>query len=147
MVTLAEFRHRASVDHVDLLKVDIEGAEIDLFEACNDDELKEINQITVEFHDFIYPEQHNSVLQIQNRMANIGFWVISFRLDGSDALFVNRSTGISAGEIVYLRTIVKYRQACMRRLRRTASKMGWLDDPYGYLKTHGNHHEKNEEGK
>src|ERR1035441_2904199 len=60
MVTLAEFRRQASADHVDLLKIDIEGAEIDLFDACKDDELKEIKQITVEFHEFVYPDQHDS---------------------------------------------------------------------------------------
>jgi len=123
MVTLAEFRRLASVDHVDLLKIDIEGAEIDLFGSCSDSELKEIGQITVEFHSFIYADQHHSVLQVLERMADIGFWVIPFRLDYSDVLFVNRSTGISASEIAYLRTFVKYSRAIMRRLRRVASSV------------------------
>lgn len=135
MVTLAEFRRQASVDHVDLLKIDIEGAEIDLFDACKDDEVKEIKQITVEFHEFVYPDQHDSILRIEKRLAEIGFWVISFRLDGSDVLFVNRSTGISAAEVAYLRTIVKYSKGIMRRLRRTASSMGLLDDPNAYCKS------------
>ncbi|MGA3129838.1 MAG: FkbM family methyltransferase [Terracidiphilus sp.] len=134
MVTLAEFRRLASVDHVDLLKLDIEGAEIDLFGSCSDSELKEIGQITVEFHSFIYADQHHSVLQIEERLADLGFWVVPFRLDHSDVLFVNRSTGISAAEIAYMRTFVKSSKAIMRRLRRTASSVGLLDDSEGYCK-------------
>jgi FkbM family methyltransferase len=135
MVTLAELRRLASAPQVDLLKLDIEGAEIDLFDACKDDELKDIRQITVEFHEFIYPEQHDAVARVLNRLANLGFWVISFRLDNSDVLFVNRSTGISAIEVAYLRTVVKSSGGVMRRLRRTASRLGLLDDPNGYCKS------------
>jgi FkbM family methyltransferase len=134
MVTLAEFKRLGSADRVDLLKLDIEGAEIDLFEACRDDELKEIRQITVEFHEFIYPEQHDAVLRIQNRLAHIGFYVIPFRRDRSDVLFVNRSTGISTAEIAYLRTIVKFCGGVARRLKRTMSSVGLVDDPEGYCK-------------
>jgi len=138
MITLAELCRLSAVDRVDLLKLDIEGAEIDLFDACGDNELSQIKQITVEFHEFIYPDQHDSVLRIHNRLASLGFWVIPFRLDGSDALFVNRATGISAAEVAYLQTIVKYSNRIVRRLRRTASSIGLLDDPHGYCKTHKN---------
>jgi hypothetical protein len=39
MITLAELRRRTHARLVDLLKLDIEGAEIDLFDACSDEEL------------------------------------------------------------------------------------------------------------
>ena len=126
MITLTEFRRLALADQVDLLKVDIEGAEIDLFSACDDDELRGVMQITVEFHDFIYRELHDSVLQIRNRMADIGFWVVPFSLDNSDVLFINRKTGISTAEIAYLRSIVKYGKGLQRRLSRSARSMGLL---------------------
>jgi RNA:NAD 2'-phosphotransferase (TPT1/KptA family) len=73
-------------------------------------------------------------LQIEERLADLGFWVVPFRLDHSDVLFVNRSTGISAAEIAYMRTFVKSSKAIMRRLRRTASSVGLLDDSEGYCK-------------
>jgi FkbM family methyltransferase len=126
MMTLAEFRRLALVDRVDLLKVDIEGAEIDLFSACDDDELRGVMQITVEFHDFIYRDLRDSVLQIRNRMADIGFWVVRFSRDNSDVLFINQKTGISTAEITYLRNIVKYGKGLQRRLSRTARRMGLL---------------------
>jgi len=126
MITLKEFRRLASADQVDLLKVDIEGAEIDLFRACDDDELRGVMQITVEFHDFIYRDLHDSVLQIRNRMADIGFWVLPFSLDNSDILFVNRKTGIPTAQITYLRSMVKYGKGLKRRLSRSARNMGLL---------------------
>jgi hypothetical protein len=126
MVTLAEFRRLALADRVDLLKVDIEGAEIDLFSACDDDELRGVMQITVEFHDFIYRDLREPVLQIRNRMADIGFWVVPFSLDNSDVLFINRKAGVSTAEITYLRNIVRYGKGLQRRLSRTARSLGFL---------------------
>jgi FkbM family methyltransferase len=126
MVTLADFRQVASVERVDLLKVDIEGAEIELFGACDDNELKRAAQITVEFHDFLYRDLHNAVGRIRNRMADLGFWVLPFSLDSSDVLFVNRQTGVSAAEVAYLRTFVRYGKGLQRRLTRSARSMGLL---------------------
>ncbi len=119
MITLAELRRRTSLNRIDLLKLDIEGSEIDLFNSCTDQELQSIMQITVEFHDFLYPEQKRSVAAIRNRMRRIGFWVVPLSLDNTNVLFVNRQTGVSVIEIAYLRSVVKYGTGMLRRLRRT----------------------------
>ncbi len=55
MITFRELRRRAGVDRIDLLKIDIEGAEIGMFDDCTDEELSSIGQITVEFHAFLFP--------------------------------------------------------------------------------------------
>ena len=81
-------------------------------------------QITVEFHDFIYRDLREPVLQIRNRMADIGFWVVPFSLDNSDVLFINRKAGVSTAEITYLRNIVRYGKGLQRRLNRTARSLG-----------------------
>lgn len=90
MITLAELRRRTHAQRDDLLKLDIEGAEIDLFYACSDEELQSVMQITVEFHDFLYPELQSPVTQIRRRMRDIGFWVLPFSLDNTNVLFVNK---------------------------------------------------------
>jgi FkbM family methyltransferase len=126
MVTFGGFLRLASVRHVDLLKVDIEGAEIDLFSSCSDDELRDIVQIAVEFHDFLFKDQRGLVLQIKQRLADIGFWVLPFSLDNSNVLFLNRATGTSRVEIAYLRTVSKYSQGAMRRLSRSVRGPGRL---------------------
>ena len=117
MITLAELRRRTHAQRVDLLKLDIEGAEIDLFNACSDEELQSVMQITVEFHDFLYPELKSPVTQIRRRMRDIGFWVLPFALDNTNVLFINRKTDVSFAEFAYLRTIVRCREGALRRLR------------------------------
>jgi FkbM family methyltransferase len=118
MVTLAELRRRAEVDRIDLLKMDIEGAEIVLFDACSDEELQSIMQITVEFHEFLYPEQAESVARILARMRRIGFWVMPFSLDNTNVLFVNRRTGVGFVEVAFLRSFVRFGKGIIRRARR-----------------------------
>jgi FkbM family methyltransferase len=116
MVTLAEFRRRIEGQRIDLLKVDIEGAEISLFDSAPDDLLRGIDQITVEFHDFLYPELRDSVERIKRRLGAIGFWKIPFSLDNTDVLFVNKSAAVTTAEIVYVSSVVKYGRGIKRRL-------------------------------
>jgi len=118
MVTLAELRRRTGVGQIDLLKMDIEGAEIELLEACSDDELQSVMQMTVEFHEFLYPEQAEAVARIKHRMRGLGFWVLPFSLDNTNVLFLNRKTGVGPIEVAYLRSIVRYGLGIVRRTRR-----------------------------
>jgi hypothetical protein len=122
MVTLGEFLRRASVDHIDLLKLDIEGAEIDMFNSADDRDLQSAAQITAEFHDFIYPELASAVARIRERMSDIGFWVLPFSLDSSDVLFLNKKSGVSAAEVAYLRSVVRYGKGIVRRARAMANR-------------------------
>jgi FkbM family methyltransferase len=80
---------------IDLIKIDIEGAEIDLFRSTSDQRLKNIDQIAVEFHDFI-PELNieTEVKKIKMRMKKLGFFCIIFERPNKDVLFVNRAKGI-----------------------------------------------------
>jgi FkbM family methyltransferase len=121
MITLPEFCRRVRIEHIDLLKLDIEGAEIDLFDSASDQDLQAATQITVEFHDFIYPEQAPAVANIRERMSDIGFWVLPFSLDNTDVLFLNKQSNVSAAEVAYMRSFVRYGKGFVRRLRRLAS--------------------------
>jgi len=124
MVTLAELRRRTGTNRIDLLKIDIEGAEIDLFDSCSDQELQTVMQITVEFHEFLYPEQAPAVKRIIERLDRIGFWVLPFSLDNTNVLFVNRATGLGAAEVAVLRSFVRYGKGIARRVRRTLTEQG-----------------------
>lgn len=88
-ITFQKFIKIARVSDIDLLKVDIEGAEILLFKSIEDKELAKIKQITIEFHDFKYPIQ-KEVENITRRLENLGFYKIKFSyLTNGDVLFVN----------------------------------------------------------
>jgi FkbM family methyltransferase len=61
---------------IDLLKMDIEGAEIDVFASCSDRLLQTIAQITVEFHDFIGVVSSQNIRKVLSRLESRGFrWV------------------------------------------------------------------------
>jgi len=52
-ITLESLLREEKIKSIDLLKIDIEGSEKELFEATLDETLGNVKQITIEFHDFI----------------------------------------------------------------------------------------------
>lgn len=61
---------------IDLLKIDIEGAEYDLLLNSSDSELLKFKQITVEFHDFLDSKYKEKNKLIEKRMIDLGFDVL-----------------------------------------------------------------------
>ena len=55
MVSLQEFLQNHGVREIDLLKVDIEGAEIEMIRHAPRLLFDQIKQITLEYHDFLAP--------------------------------------------------------------------------------------------
>ncbi len=91
---LESFLKELGVPVIDLIKIDIEGAEIAALDAATDDTLRKIKQITVEFHDFI-PELKISsgVHRIIRRLESLGFFYFNFAPPyHRDCLFLN--TGV-----------------------------------------------------
>jgi FkbM family methyltransferase len=90
-ITLTDFLDREAILKVDLLKIDIEGAEIEVFNSCRDDFLRSIDQITVEFHEWAGVSSLVEVETIVGRLRRLGFFVFKqTRKDYSDVLFINR---------------------------------------------------------
>jgi FkbM family methyltransferase len=117
-VSLHDLKTREGIRKVDLLKVDIEGAELGMFDSASDEDLLACKQITVEFHDFLYPETHDHVEKVKQRLALLGFRVVPFSLDNTDVLFINPSAGVSSLAVLWLKTVVKYSRGIKRRLKR-----------------------------
>ena len=59
LTTLSQILHEYSIPRIDLLKIDVEGAELDILEGIEDQHWPHILQIVMEVHD------------IQNRLDNI----------------------------------------------------------------------------
>jgi FkbM family methyltransferase len=113
VVTFSRFLSLTGVFEVDLLKLDIEGAELDVLDSIDDETLRRIRQITVEFHD--YPDTARRVDSIRQRLRAAGFHDICFSLDNSDVLFINRNLRVSKLNLMLLRTVVKYARGISRR--------------------------------
>jgi FkbM family methyltransferase len=76
---------------IDLLKMDIEGAEIELIQQTSDRILREsVHQISVEFHLFSGLIDQASVDMTLRRLRRLGFYVVDFSRSYFDVLFINR---------------------------------------------------------
>lgn len=118
-ITFETFLAAQKIEIIDLLKVDIEGAELSLFKSTADDTICKINQITIEFHDFI-PELScvNEVEDIKKRLRKLGFFCAVFSKSyNTDVLFIKNSV-ISNLEYQYLRYFVRYQKGGLRFLKR-----------------------------
>lgn len=117
-ITLGGLMTRLDLDRVGLLKVDIEGAELAMFDTADDETLLRMDQITVEFHDFMDPDQTADAERIIARMRRLGFWSIKFtRRFHGDVLFLNpERTGISRFEYLYARYVMRFTRGIRRMI-------------------------------
>jgi FkbM family methyltransferase len=91
VISLDTLRRRLNIDRIDVLKLDIEGAEFALLEHTPATLLADIRQITVEFHDFVPDYQGRGLYEAARaRLQSLGFICanFAFRTHG-DVLFVN----------------------------------------------------------
>jgi len=94
-IQLATFIERHVSGPVSLIKMDIEGAEVQVFDSLTDELLISIPQISVEFHDFCNLTPENTVKRIATRLQTLGFYYL--RMSGvghQDTLFVNRRQAV-----------------------------------------------------
>jgi FkbM family methyltransferase len=76
-----------SDDDIDILKIDIEGAEYDILLNASDNALLKFKQITVEFHDFVDGRFKSDNKAVETRLLSLGFSIIKKGTDykeGSD---------------------------------------------------------------
>jgi FkbM family methyltransferase len=76
-ISLAGLLEEMRVDYIDLLKVDIEGAEIEMFDSMPDDIAPAFGQLTVEFHDFCGVPV-SAIERIIGRFQGLGYAAIKF---------------------------------------------------------------------
>jgi FkbM family methyltransferase len=117
--TLQSLMNEAGVEHVDLLKVDIEGAEVQMFAATSDETLRQIDQITVEFHDFCGYVTAAQITQLRRRLDAAGFSGYRYDLDNKNWLFVRRSVASSLRRL-YAGHLLSCARRALHRLRLAA---------------------------
>jgi FkbM family methyltransferase len=86
--TFDHFITECGIQSIDLLKIDIEGAEVDLFQSTEDQTLARISQISVEFHDFCGIITSRDVDRIKQRLVCLGFYPIKFGRRNLNWLFI-----------------------------------------------------------
>jgi FkbM family methyltransferase len=73
MITLPALLRLLGATRIDLLKVDIEGSEWDLLEALSTDLARRIDQVSVEFHDFLDPSQRSRTERCIAHLEKLGY--------------------------------------------------------------------------
>lgn len=118
-ISLATLMRRLGLTKIDILKLDIEGAEFDLIAATPNQILQRINQITVEFHDFKAPFRSRELFEnARARLESMGFDCcnLAFRTHG-DVLFLNRARlRLGAAQRIYFRFCARWMEK-MNHLR------------------------------
>jgi FkbM family methyltransferase len=69
-VTLEQVIVHHDLAHIDLLKLDIEGAELDVLENTTDLTLCKCRQICCEFHDFLNPTDRPRIRRLISRLSS-----------------------------------------------------------------------------
>ncbi len=93
VISLRSLVERYDLPRIDVLKLDVEGAEFDVLINAPAEMLTAIGQITVEFHDFQPAFQGRGLYErVRRRLRSLNFACCStaFRTHG-DVLFLNRS--------------------------------------------------------
>lgn len=119
-MTLRTMRERASASDIHLLKVDIEGAEIQVFDAAADGDFADIRQISMEFHAFLDASQKLPAEALISRLSRY-FHVIRMSTNDSDVLFLNR-LHYSRLQAMRLRYVTKYARGLRRVVARRFSR-------------------------
>src|SRR5579862_673232 len=111
--TLGEF----GIADIEVLKMDIEGAELEVIDSLDDKFFRGVRQMTIEFHDFLGYASTFEVNQRIQRLADIGFRELywSSRRNTADVLLVNSRC---LGPLRHL-----YEQEAVRRMRAGGRKL------------------------
>ena len=116
---------RLPMGEIGLVKVDVEGAEIEMFQAADATILRRARQYTVEFHDFLWNERVAEVGEIFQKFRAAGFVPLRFSRDNSNVVFLRRDW-LPAGQLgrLWLMGPVKIGMGLVRILRRRKSARG-----------------------
>jgi len=119
-ISLSTFFREIDAEQIDLLKIDVEGAELDIIETTPEDIFRQCSQISIEFHSFLYPLHSERVEKAITLLTGLGFYCIDFSISRHDVLFLNRRVIDVSAAAKTLLVFQKYQAGITRRLRRIA---------------------------
>jgi len=119
-MSLSTLVREAEAEQIDLLKIDVEGAELDVIETTDPEIFQRCTQIAIEFHSFIYPSHAERIEKAIALLSELGFHCTDFSTNRSDVLFINRHMIYISAGVKALLVLQKYHALIVRRVRRIA---------------------------
>jgi FkbM family methyltransferase len=116
-ITFQRFMETCRIEQINLMKIDIEGSEVELLQTLPNDILDRIDQMTVAFHDFKSEfDLTAKVRSALNRLIDFGWLPIVFsRRDNSDVLLINqKKLDLSSVQLAYLKYAARYVDGFLR---------------------------------
>ncbi len=85
-------RQRLNLDRseIEVLKMDIEGAELDIIDTLDEENSANVQQITVEFHHWINPDLLERTKQAIKKLLSSGYIAIANKISPSEILFFKK---------------------------------------------------------
>lgn len=126
-VTLQDFCSANNIEKINLLKMDIEGAEMPILASIDESFLcTKIAQITVEFHDHLDSNAIFEIKKVIERLRSLGFLCFKFTFfTYNDVLFVNsRFITLTFFDLLSIKAL-KY----VRGISRIIKRLGHLRKP------------------
>jgi FkbM family methyltransferase len=74
-VTLDEIISKYNIEKIDLLKMDIEGAEFPIFENISNETLSKIDSVLIEYHGFYFEDGDKKIDDLVNKLKSSGFHI------------------------------------------------------------------------
>lgn len=113
----------------DLVKVDIEGAELDVLLGASPETLLRIGQLAVEFHDFWYEQLVERTEQVKRRLQGLGFDMIRFTPNNKDVLFVNPRHRLSPLKRFWIAHVLRNVNGAGRAMLIVLRRLGLMAQP------------------
>jgi FkbM family methyltransferase len=123
---LDEFVKELGWECVDVIKFDIEGAEIEVLDSVSDEFLRTIGQLTVEFHDFCGITPPTEVQRVLRRLEGLGFLHVRMsRVGHQDTWLINwNRCSISHGAFIWSKLVTRNWRGLKRVVRRSMKRHG-----------------------
>jgi FkbM family methyltransferase len=89
-ITLEESLDLIGESKVDLIKIDIEGAEFDIIDRMDNKTAERINSLLIEYHDFYFPEGMAKVQKMENKLKSMGYKIYRCPIPAVKYVFAKR---------------------------------------------------------
>lgn len=117
--TLADILQETGCAAIDLLKLDIESAELDVIRTTDLSIFSRIPQMAIEFHAFLDQKQKTIALECIARLEEAGFYHYDFSMNLGNVLFINKRDWKMQGPDRLYFVFKKYSSGLVRTITQT----------------------------